>query len=168
MAMLKSPESYLRAFQMQSHPEGGYFKETWRSEGEIGGEALPPIYGGPRSYGTSILYMLIGKDVSKVHRLRSDEVWYFHTGSPLRLHILLPDGEYQSILLGLDPDQGHHFQAVVPAGSWFGAEVAERGSYSLVGCAMAPGFDFKDWELGDCTQLARQYPMHREWLMQLS
>lgn len=163
----KSPESYLRAFQMLSHPEGGYFKETWRAAGEIPAEALPPQFGGPRNFGTSILYMLIGKDVSKIHRLRADEVWYFHAGGPLRLHILEPSGDYRSVLLGPDPDMGHEFQTVVPAGSWFGAEVAERNSFSLVGCAMAPGFDFKDWELGNVDALCQQYPMHREWLRQI-
>jgi predicted cupin superfamily sugar epimerase len=153
---------------MQAHPEGGYYKEIWRAAGEIPADALPEGYAGPRNYGTSILYMLIGKDISRMHRLISDEIWYYHTGGPVAIHILAPDGEYRCVTLGLDPDKGEAFQAVIPAGSWFGAEVAERNSYSLVGCVVAPGFDFKDWELANVDELCRQYPMHREWLIRLS
>lgn len=159
--------SLLRKLQMEPHPEGGYFKETFRSQHTFSKTELNRE-GPERSYATSILYLLMGRDVSKMHRLQSDEIWYFHAGSGCFLHIISPEGEYEKVYLSLDVENGGIPQAVVPAGSWFGAEVADRRDFCLVGCAMAPGFDFADWEMGNGEELCQQYPQHAEWIRELT
>ncbi len=154
--------------QLEPHPEGGYFRQTYRSEVVIPREALPSAFTGVRSASTAIYFLLEGKDFSAFHRLRSDEVWHFYVGSPLAVHVIEPDGKYSSILLGGDPDAGQVFQAVVRAGCWFGSHVADWKSWALVGCTVAPGFDFEDFEMADRSALGSAYPQHRELIERLT
>lgn len=143
---------------MIRHPEGGWFAETYRSAGSIPVGALPPHFDGARSYCTAIHFLLEGGDFSALHRLGSDETWHFYEGAPLTVHVISPEGVYRPILLGREPAEGQHFQATVPAGSWFGAETA--GPFSLVGCTVAPGFDFRDFELARRQELTALFPRH--------
>jgi predicted cupin superfamily sugar epimerase len=140
------------------HPEGGYFRETYRSQESIAGATLPVRFGGARSFATSIYFLLAGDDFSALHRIRSDELWHFHTGSSLTVHMIAPGGEYEELRLGSDPARGEAFQGVVTAGTWFGATVADPESYALVSCTVAPGFDFADFEMGERADLVRTYP----------
>lgn len=141
------------------HPEGGWFRETYRSAEEIKADALPARYGGSRSFSTAIYFLLEAGDISALHRIKSDELWHFYAGSPLLIHSIAPDGRYQELQLGPDPGAGEAFQAVVPAGRWFGAEVKDSG-FALVGCTVAPGFDFSDFEMADREELLSLYPGH--------
>lgn len=150
------------------HPEGGFYRETYRAAGRIPAEALGGGHAGPRSFSTAIFYLLRGGEVSVLHRLRSDELFHFYAGSPLEVHVIDPEGDYRRFLLGSDAERGENLQVCVTAGCWFGATVAAAGSFSLVGCTVAPGFDFEDFERAGRAELVARYPRHRELIERLT
>jgi uncharacterized protein len=150
------------------HPEGGWFRETYRSQEEIARDALPARFTGARSFATAIHFLLTGDDFSALHRIASDELWHFHAGSALVIHIIASDGSYRVERLGSDPEQGEQFQVVVEAGAWFGAEVIAPDGYALVGCTVAPGFDFADFEMGGREELLAIYPHCAEAINRLT
>ena len=168
MSQQTEAELWIDALGLSPHPEGGYFKEVYRSPEMSEPAGLPERYGEPRALGTSIYFLLRSEDVSKLHRLRSDEIWHFYAGTPLTLHILTPDGNYRTDLLGNDPGRGENLQVCVNRFHWFGATVNREESYSLVGCTMAPGFDFDDFELGEREELLSRYPEHEELISRLT
>lgn len=147
---------------LQPHPEGGYYREVFRSEKAVGYRA------GERSALTSILYLLAEGAFSAWHRIDADEAWYFHKGNGLKLHVLHPDGRLETHHLG-DPlvDPQAVMQAVVPAGCWFAAEPASPQDYALVGCAVAPGFEFSGFELATENDLEPAVRQHGDWLRRL-
>ena len=149
---------WIKALGMAGHPEGGFFKETYRSAGlvEGAGEGFPV----GRSYGTAIYYLLRAGEKSHLHRLKADEVWHFYAGGGLRLVMLHGDGRLEEVVLGQDHGAGEVFQVVVPAGVWFGATPLDGVAYSLVGCTMAPGFAFADFELGRVEELVGLFPQY--------
>lgn len=150
------------------HPEGGWFRESYRADGSVPLSGLPGRSGGDRPYSTAIYFLLNRGEVSRFHRILSDELWHFHAGTQLTIHILAPDGEYRSLAVGPDLSGDDSFQAVVPAGCWFGAEVTGVGAFTLVSCTVAPGFDFADFELADRDDLLRRYPEHGELVRRLT
>ncbi|GHB84265.1 cupin domain-containing protein [Persicitalea jodogahamensis] len=160
---LQKPASYwVDKYQMQPHPEGGYFVETYRAAEQIPHAALPERFGGSRSFSTAIYFLLEGHHFSALHRIQSDEVWHFYAGDPLEVFVIHPEsGALEIIRLGPDPEAGEVFQAVVPAGTWFGSRPVAGAAYSLVGCTVAPGFDFADFELAERETLLAQFPQHR-------
>ena len=162
------PKYWIEKLQLEAHPEGGYFRQTYRSEVSIAREALPLGFAGARAASTAIYFLLEGENFSAFHRLRSDEVWHFYAGDPLIVHVIEPDGKYSSILLGRDLDAGQALQAVVPAGCWFASHVADWKSFAVVGCTVAPGFDFGDFEMGKRAELVARYPQHRELIERLT
>ncbi|TDB68942.1 cupin domain-containing protein [Arundinibacter roseus] len=165
----KSAAYWVEKLTMQAHPEGGYFAETYRAAELISAQALPSRFGGARSFGTAIYFLLEGHHVSALHRIQADELWHFYTGDPLEVFVIDPEtGELSIIRLGNDPEAGQVFQAVVPAGMWFGSKPMAGGSYSLVGCTVAPGFDFEDFELADRSDLLGRYPQHSALIEQLT
>lgn len=157
--MSRDADFWVRTLGLAPHPEGGFFRETWRSAETA--EGLPARFGGPRALGTSILYLLRAGERSRLHRLRADEVWHFHEGGPLHLHLFGPAEGYRRLALGRDPERGERLQAVVPAGAWFGAEPAEGAAFALVGCTCAPGFEYGDFELGTREDLLARFPADR-------
>jgi len=150
--------------ELLPHPEGGYYRETYRSAFLVDDAALPAGYTGPRCLGTAIYFLLAGQDVSRLHRLRGDEVWFFHAGCGLTLHLFDETTGYRAVRLGPvtadGGERGQTPQVMVPAGCWFGATVDDPRAFALVGCAMAPGFDFADFELGTDANLRRRFPDH--------
>lgn len=164
----KSAAEWVRELMLEPHPEGGYFRQTYRSDLMIAGEALPPGFAGARAASTAIYFLLEGKNFSAFHRLRSDEVWHFYAGSTLAVQVIDREGKCSTILLGNDPGAGQVFQAVVPAGCWFASHVADWKSWALVGCTVAPGFDFADFEMAKRAELVREYPAHREMIERLT
>lgn len=158
----------IASLKLLRHPEGGWFRETYRAEESISSVTLPDRVGGDRAVSTAIYFLLERGDVSALHRIKSDELWHFYSGARLTIHVLTPAGEHREILLGPATDKGETFQAVVMAGCWFGAEVTGEGEYTLVGCTVAPGFDFADFEMGVCKELSARYPEHVEIIRQLS
>jgi len=158
----------ISALGLLQHPEGGWYRETYRSTGQIPSNALPDCFNGPRSCCTAIYFLLEQGDWSELHRIKSDELWFFHGGASLTIHLLAADGIYSAIKLGADIVAGEVLQAMVPGGTWFGAEMSGAGAYSLVSCAVAPGFDFTDFEMGDRTTLLIQYPEHQALIARLT
>jgi hypothetical protein len=151
---------WIEKLGLEPHPEGGYFRQSYKAELELAKEALPAGFTGPRAASTAIYFLLEGENFSAFHRLRSDEVWHFYAGDPLVVHGIEPDGKYFSILLGRDLEAGQVLQAVVPAGCWFASHVADWKSFAVVGCTVAPGFEFEDFEMGQRKELAATYPQH--------
>jgi uncharacterized protein len=157
----KTARYWIEKLQLEAHPEGGYFRQTYRSDVMIAREALPAGFAGARAASTAIYFLLEGKNFSAFHRLRSDEVWHFYAGDPLVVHVISPEGSYSSILLGCELEAGQVLQAVVLAGCWFASHVADWSSFAVVGCTVAPGFDFEDFEMGKREELVAKYPQHR-------
>lgn len=145
-------------YQLLPHPEGGYYKETYRSTEKIPSSALPNRFSGDRSYGTAIYFLLLKDLFSAFHRIQSDECWHFYEGDSLHVHVLHLNGNYELIRLGRNTSQGEVYQAIVPAGAWFASE--SIGEYSFVGCTVAPGFEFADFELANEDGLKKDYPAH--------
>lgn len=159
-------QDLIASLQLARHPEGGWFRETYRSAEAIPGAALPGRFDGDRSFCTAIHFLLEAGDISALHRIRSDELWHFHAGSPLVIHAISADGACRSWRLGSDVAAGGRFQVAVPAGCWFGAE--PTGAYALVGCTVSPGFDFRDFELGDRRRLLELFPQHAALVTRLT
>ena len=166
--MAEDADYWIDRLGLAPHPEGGRFRETYRAAGLIGPAEGGSDHPAGRPYSTAILYLLRSDETSRLHRLRSDEIFHHYRGSPLRLHRFAPDGEYRTILLGGEPERGGRLQAVVPAGHWFGAIVEAADSYALVGCTVAPGFDFADFELGERHRLLGLYPAQRAIIERLT
>lgn len=142
------------------HPEGGFYKETYRSSEKTDG--------GAKDLATSIYYLLSMADFSSLHRIKQDENWYFHEGGTLFVHDISPDGVYIQHKLGMDITAGESPQCTIPAGHWFGASLKDPTSYVLVGCVVAPGFEFDDLELGERGKLMSLFPQHGELVQQLT
>lgn len=148
-------------YNMIAHPEGGYYVETYKSSGIIDASALP-IGWGNHSYSTAIYFLLREKEYSHLHRIRQDEMWHFYLGDSLRIVIIHENGRYEEIILGQDVLNGQVVQCVVPAGAWFGATPETGSRYSFVGCTVAPGFEFSDFELATTQELEQSFPQHKE------
>jgi predicted cupin superfamily sugar epimerase len=164
--MSPSAERWIRELGLAPHPEGGWFRETWRASETLEASALPARFGAPRVLGTAILYLLPGGEHSRLHRLRADEVWHFHDGGPLHLHLLTPGRGHERLVLGRNVGAGERLQAVVPYGTWFGAEAT--GEFALAGCTLAPGFEYADFELASPAALLAEFPAEREWIERLT
>ena len=166
--MTKDAKYWIEKLGLIAHPEGGYYRETYRSGLSIAREALPPPFTGPRLISTAIYFLLDGENFSAFHRLRSDEMWHLYAGGPLAVHVIEENGRYSQLQIGSDPEAGESLQAVVKAGCWFASRVRDPESFALVGCTVAPGFDFEDFELGKRSELLRLYPQHRKLIEQLT
>ena len=150
------------------HPEGGFYRETYRSAETIPGDVLPERYTGDRAHATAIYYLLTDEGCSRFHRVASDEAFHFYRGDPVLLVVLYPDGDGVSIVLGPDIRAGQVPQAVVPAGCWQGLVLTDGGGYALLGATVSPGFDFSDFDMGDRTRLIAEYPAYRDVISRLT
>jgi predicted cupin superfamily sugar epimerase len=158
MAQAKTADQWIRCLNLTAHPEGGYYREIYRSSGQIAETSLPEGMQGERCYGTAIYFLLRAGQVSHWHRIKSDELWFYHAGSPLEVIVLLHDGQEKKLLLGLDVEAGQRPQVMVPAGCWFGARIVNGPEdFSLVSCTVSPGFDFQDFQLATSHD-AEQWP----------
>lgn len=165
--MSLSAAEYIKHLQLQTHPEGGFYKETYRSDGIISRQCLSPQFSDARHYATAIYYLLQENDYSGFHRIKSDECWHFYDGGTLLIHVLQPNGNYSCIRLGRNIAAGEQLQFVVPARAWFASEPAPGVSFTLAGCTVAPGFDFADFELGKRNNLMQQFVEHSALIMRL-
>jgi predicted cupin superfamily sugar epimerase len=166
--MTLSPKQLIAQFNLIAHPEGGYYKEMYRSAEIITQDALPARFVGDRSFSTAIYFLLEKGDFSTFHRIKSDECWHFYAGNTLHIYVLHSNGELEIISLGNDLDKGERFQYVVPAGCWFASAPAEEVSFSFVGCTVAPGFNFADFEMAKAGELVKSYPQHTAIIKRLS
>jgi len=158
----------IKLLDLQPHPEGGFFRETYRSSETIRRGALPPRYGSSRNLSTAIYYLLTPDSFSMLHRVKSDELFHFYLGDPVTMLQLHPGGRAETITLGQDVAAGRRLQVVVPAGVWQGSFLSDGGRFALMGCTVAPGFDFDDFELGERKELIAQYPDHAALIERLT
>jgi hypothetical protein len=157
---------YIEQLQLAPHPEGGFYKETYRSPGIIPHTCLKDIQA-ERNFSTAIYFLLQEGEFSTFHRIKSDECWHFYDGGTLLIHVIHVDGAYSCIRLGRNMHEGEVFQFVVPAGAWFASEPATDSFFALVGCTVAPGFDFADFEMAQRQNLSEQYPQHNDLIERL-
>ncbi len=166
--MLQTANDIITHYSMQPHPEGGYYKETYRAAELIAHSALPTRFGGDRSFSTAIYFLLPQGNFSAFHRIKSDECWHFYAGGTLLIYVIEATGRLEVIKLGSNVSQGETFQYVVPAGCWFASVPAAGTDFSFVGCTVAPGFDFADFELAERNELINEYPQHAGIIEQLT
>lgn len=164
----QDPQFYISKLGLEPHPEGGYYKRTYESTERITDQELSVDFEGERLLYTSIYFLLTSKDVSHFHRLKSDELWYYHGGSPLSVHIIDENGEYHERKLGLNLDKGEVPQVLVPKNCIFGSSVSDPDTFSLVGCMVSPGFEFRDFEMFTQAELLTKYPQHKDIIMKLA
>ena len=161
-------EEVRKRLKLQPHPEGGYFIETYRSTHKLPKKVLTGGYPGDRAVSTAIYYLLTPKTFSAMHRLRGDEIFHFYLGDPVDLLQLYPDGTGKVTVLGSNLAAGMRPQAVVPGNAWQGMRLLRGGKYALLGATVAPGFDFKDFELGDRQELVEEYPQFAQIISHLT
>ena len=153
---------------LQPHPEGGFYRETYRAEESLSTDALSERYGADRNVSTAIYYLLIPGTFSEIHRLKSDEIFHFYAGDPVEMIHLFEDGRSEHIIIGPDIAQNQQPQVMVPRNVWQGSRLQEGGEFALLGCTVAPGFDFQDYESGQREELMRIYPKEKEWIRALT
>ena len=164
---MKTASYWIDHLDLQQHPEGGFYKETYRSPEHISIQGLPARFFSARSFSTAIYFLLRSEDRSLFHRIKSDELWHYHAGGSLTLFVI-DNGKLVEHKLGAEPEKGESLQVAIPANCWFGAMVNETDSYVLAGCTVAPGFDFADFELADRSSLLAEYPNMRDVIEKLA
>ena len=149
-------ESIIRHLNMTPHPEGGYYKETYRSTSlTVNSE------GNSRNQSTAIYFLLENQNKSHFHRIKSDELWFFHQGEPLEI-LSIENGILKRTILGNDFLAGHQAQAMIPANTWFGSRLQQGKRFGLVSCTVSPGFDFQDFEMAKKENLILEFPDLKE------
>jgi uncharacterized protein len=161
-------QQYISQLGLQPHPEGGFYRETYRSAEEIPGEGLPGRFGGKRNFATAIYFLIEQHNFSALHKIKSDETWHFYAGNALEVIEIDEAGILKSTLVGNNLEAGELFQYTVKANTWFGSRVKTGGSFSLVGCTVAPGFDFADFEMGQRDKLVELFPAHQNIIRELT
>jgi predicted cupin superfamily sugar epimerase len=155
-------------FELVPHPEGGYFREVYRSATRLEHPGIPPGVPAGRTAATLIYFLLSGKDFSAFHRVRfSDEIWHLYAGGPLELHLIDAAGRLERRELTSNVLEGEP-TAMVPAGTWQSARLSEGASFALGGCSVAPGFDYEDFEMPAATELIERFPRHAATIRELT
>ncbi|MEQ8625194.1 MAG: cupin domain-containing protein [Vicingaceae bacterium] len=154
-------KQWVEHLQLLPHPEGGFYRETYRSKTKIDLEGV-----GQRNLSTGIYFLLEEGNFSAFHRIKSDEMWHYYAGDPLIVHMIDVDGNYTNQKIGNDFLNNELPQFVVPAGIWFASEVVQGGCFSLVGCTVSFGFDFQDFELAD-SRFMDKFTSHRDIIKRL-
>lgn len=165
---MQTADYWIEKLVMEAHPEGGFFKETYKSSESFGSEGLPDRFTGARAFSTGIYFLIKKGYFSAFHRIKSDEMWHFYEGHPLEICYIDLDGALFFIKLGRDFEKGEVLQAVVPANCWFGSYLPEGSDYALVGCTVSPGFDFEDFEMPERAELLRLYPDYSDIILKLT
>lgn len=160
-------ENLIARYDLKPHPEGGFYAETYRAEATIDftNEGAFPSN---RSYGTAIYFLLISDSFSAFHKIKSDEIWHFYAGSPIEIIEITPTGECIKTVLGQDYNKGQVFQYTVLAGNWFASRVLNNQPFGLVGCTVAPGFSFEDFEMPTRAKLLESFPQHNNIIVELT
>lgn len=155
-------KDWIQQLELIPHPEGGYYRELYRHPGTLQHLAG----GGTRNLTTSIYFLLEGAQLSHLHQLKSDEIWYYHQGSGAKIHLFDEQG-YHTRVLGPRIQDGEALQVLIPAGTIFGAEVIDQ-DFVLMGCVVTPGFDFKDFRLVEAEELSIRFPKEKEVIDELT
>jgi predicted cupin superfamily sugar epimerase len=168
MTASSKAQKLIEVLQLKPHPEGGYFRETYRSLDMLPQASLPSVFKGDRCACTAIYYLLTDDTFSAIHKLLADESYHFYLGDPVELLLLNPDKSGEVIKLGNDPLSGEAPQVVVPSGVWQGSRVMTGGTFALLGTTMAPGFEFVDHLEGSRQELINEYPAFAEMITALT
>lgn len=160
---MKTPDYWIKFLDLEPHPEGGYFKETYRSV-----ENVINRNGQQRSASTGIYFLITSENFSAFHKIESDEMWHHYEGDALFVYVIHSDGNLEIIRIGKNAEKGEKLQAVVPAGSWFASRVNTPNSYALVGCTVSPGFDFQDFVLAKREELINEFSQHKNIITELT
>ena len=164
--MHSKASKYIKQLQLKKHPEGGYFKEVYRSGEIILSGHLPKRYKKSRNFSTSIYFLLEGKQFSSFHRLQSDELWHFYDGSAVLLYIITKNGEL--LVKKLGRGEGCELQLTIEKQNWFAAEVENKKSFALFGCTVSPGFEFDDFKIGKRAILTKLFPKQKSIITRLT
>ena len=151
----------VKELNLLPHPEGGFYKETYRSGLEITESCLPDDFKGNRNIATCIYFLIENGNFSALHKIKSDETWHFYYGDALEVVEIDSEGTLTKTTIGSNLLNGETFQYTVKANNWFGSRVSGDGKFSLVGCSVYPGFDFNDFELATKDNLTNLYPQHQ-------
>jgi predicted cupin superfamily sugar epimerase len=162
--MPNTAREWIERLALTEHPEGGWYQEIYRSDDQVLLTATPKTVSKPRAAMTSIYFLLEAPEVSCLHRIDSDELWYWHAGDELRIEVIAPQGTRRTLRLGPEAS----LQVAVEKGCWFGAELPSSQGWALVSCAVAPGFEFSGFELAERSSLLASYPEHRELILRLT
>jgi len=155
-------DQLIQQLDLKPHPEGGFYKETYRSQGKTAGSTPG------RSHSTAIYYLLVPGAVSKLHRLAFDEIFHFYLGDPVTWVLLGASKKMEKVVLGQGLESGQQLQMIVKAETWFGGALNEGGSYALMGTTVAPGFEFEDFELGKREELLKLFPNAEKEILRLT
>lgn len=166
--MTRQQQEIIDRFNLEAHPEGGYFKETYRSHFILPESTLPANFEGNRNVATCIYFMLTTEDFSAFHRVQQDETWHFYSGSKIILHMIDAQSNYTNVFIGNDFKNGEIPQFTVPKNVWFAAEVEVKDAFAFVGCTVSPGFDFRDFELASSANLIQNFPQHQALIRRLT
>ena len=164
MSEVNNAQYWIDKLKLKAHPEGGHYVEVYRSEELIEGSGLPERFSSARSFSTSIYFLLQKGEFSAFHRIKSDEIWYYHAGDPLEIFDIDEAGKLTRHVVGIGEEAS--LQIVIPHGNWFAAR--SLGEFTLVGCNVAPGFDFDDFVLATGFHLSRDYPHLSEIIMEFT
>jgi predicted cupin superfamily sugar epimerase len=166
---MPTAEELIALLKLQPHPkEGGFFREIYRSADRLGADHLPARYlGGTRTVSTAIYYLLKPGTISAIHRLASDEIFHLYLGGPVRM-LQFDSGGGREIVLGQDLAAGQQLQVVVPHGVWQGSHLEPGADFALLGCTVAPGFEYADYEHGKRRELLERYPQHAALISRLT
>jgi predicted cupin superfamily sugar epimerase len=161
-------ETLVKELDLLPHPEGGYYKETYRSEGTIAQACLSSDFSGERNMATGIYFLIEKENFSALHKIKSDETWHFYYGDALEVIEINEQGDLIITKIGSNILKGETFQYTVKANTWFGSRVSANGNFSLVGCTVYPGFDFNDFELAKRDDLIKLFPKHQTIITELT
>jgi len=164
---MNSIDYWINHLGLLPHPEGGFYKETYRASERIPSSSLPARFGSDRNLSTAIYFLLRSEDISVFHRIKSDELWHFYYGSTLLIYVL-HEHDLKIHRLGANLDKGDSLQVVIPANCWFGAQVETPDSFALCGCTVAPGFDFRDFDMAERNTLLKEYPGYEKEILRLT
>lgn len=157
---------WIKKLNLEKHPEGGYFKEVYRANDIV---STPNRFAGDRPASTSIYFLLTTDSPSHFHRIKSDEIWHFYYGSTVTIYEIDQTGNIKQHYLGCSSENEQAgFQTYIAGENWFAAEIEKTNSYALVGCTVAPGFDFQDFEMGERENLIKIFPQHEVIITKLT
>ncbi|MBX9772748.1 MAG: cupin domain-containing protein [Candidatus Obscuribacterales bacterium] len=155
-----SASDLIQLLKLEEHPEGGFYRQTYKSYELIPKEVLPPRYESPRSYGTAIYYLITKEKCSRLHKVASDETFHFYFGAPVEMLLLFPDKRAENIVLGHNILARQQPQFTVPKGIWQGSKIRDEEDspdYALLGATVAPGFEYADFELATRAEILAEY-----------
>ena len=155
---MKDARYWIEKLELLEHPEGGWYKEVYRSDESIPENGLPARFNAGRSISTSIYYLLEKENKSHFHRIKSDELWHYYSGNSAIEILIIRKGKLERLLLGSNFEEGESFQLVVPKNCWFAAHLINKDGFALVGCTVSPGFHFEDFEMAEQKELLQNFP----------